>query len=274
MTDDFSPAAATRRVIGAWVWVAGFILMGGLLGWLIHSLRTPLYEGRATLRMGIDYTRTGWPNEIEEDRAIELAGFVFTSRPVLEETAAAANAEGISITADEFFKSLALERRSYTWILRVLNPRPQTAARLAELWLQTGLKTLDRAMEHAFKAEELRRQVDGLETCLADAARVDPAGGLCSIQTLAELQAQLAVTGAAYQQERTASLGLSTAVLYGEGEPVTLPERPVLYGRAGMMAAGMGIGLVLALLLTGLGWLPGLRVKSKRTDVSTPDQQA
>jgi hypothetical protein len=260
MMEDFSPAAATRRVIDAWVWVAGFILLGGLLGWLIYSLRTPLYEGRATLRMAIDYTRTGWPNEIEEDRAIEAAGFLFTSRPVLEKVSAAAAAEGIVISPDEFFRSLSLERRSYTWLLRVRQSRPETAARLANLWLQAGLDTLTEASSRAFKAEQLRRSMDGLEACLAEAGRAEqPAGGICSLQTLAELQAEMEATGAAYRQEKAASLGVSTLVLFGEGEPALVPQSPVLYGRAGLMAAGMALGLLLGLVLTSTGLLTKIR---------------
>lgn len=255
MMDDFSPAAATRRVLHAWVWVAGFILIGGLLGWLIHSLRAPAYEGRTTLRMGFDYTRTGWPNEIEEDRAIEVAGFLFTSRPVLEKVSAAAATEGITISPDEFFRSLALERRSYTWLLRVRHSQPETAARLADLWLQTGLQTLEEASSHALQAEQLRRYMIGLEACLAQAGQVEPAGGICSIQSLAELQNELENTGAAYQQEKAASQGVSTMVLFGEGEPSTVPQTPALYGRAELMAAGMLFGLLLGIILTSAGVL-------------------
>lgn len=262
MTDELSPADATRRILDAWVWVAGFILIGGLLGWLIHSLRAPLYEGRATLRMGIDYTLTGWPNEIEEDRAVETAGFLFTSRPVLEKVSAAAAEENISLSADAFLRSAALERRSYTWLLRVLHPDPQTAARLANLWLAAGLQTLQDASTHAFQAEALRRHMDGLEACLAQAASVEPVGGICSVQTLADLQAELAKTGAAYRQEKTASLGVSTLVTFGEGESAAVPLQPVRYGRAELMAAGMLLGLLLGLIFTSTGLLPKIGRRS------------
>jgi uncharacterized protein involved in exopolysaccharide biosynthesis len=259
MMADFSPAAATRRILDAWVWVAGFILIGGLLGWLFHSLRAPVYEARTTLRMGIDYTRTGWPNEIEEDRAIEVAGFLLTSRPVLEKVAAAANAEGLQISPDDFLRSLALERRSYTWLLRVRHAQPETAAHLADLWLQTGLQTLEEASGHAFQAEQLRRHLSGLEACLAQAGNSEPAGGICSIQTLADLQTEMAEVGAAYQQEKSASLGVSSMVLFGEGEPATVPQAPALYGRAELMAAGMFLGLLLGIVLTSSGLLKKIR---------------
>jgi len=268
MMDDFSPAAATRRVLNAWIWVAGFILVGGLLGWLIHSLRTPVYEARTTLRMGIDYTRTGWPNEIEEDRAVEVAGFLFTSRPVLEQVSAAAAAEGITISPDEFFRSLAQERRSYTWLLRVRHSQPETAARLADLWLQTGLQTLEEASSHAFEAEQIRRYLNGLEACLAQAAGTGATSGICSIQSLANLQAELEVAGAAYRQEKAASLGVSTMVLFGEGEPSTIPQSPALYGRAKLMAGGMLLGLLLGIVLTSTGVLK----KTRRSGVSTTAQ--
>lgn len=259
--DDFSPAAATRRVLHGWVWLAGFILIGGLLGWFIHSLRSPVFEGRATLRMGIDYTRTGWPNEIEEDRAIEAAGFLLTSRPVLEKVSAAAAAEGITISPDELFRSLGLERRSYTWLLRIRHPQPETAAALANLWLQSGLQTLEAASGHAFRAEQYRRHLAGLEACLAQAAQVPPAGGICSVQSLAGLQAELEATGALYQQEKAASQGVSTLVLFGEGETSPPPQSPARYGRAELMAAGMLMGMVLGILFTSTGWLsqPGRR---------------
>ena len=76
------------------------------------------------------------------------------------------------------------------------------------------------------QAEQLRRYMNGLEACLAQAGQVEPAGGICSIQSLAQLQAELEKTGAAYQQEKVASQGVSTMVLFGEGEPSTIPQVP------------------------------------------------
>lgn len=252
MDRKFTPRDTLDAALGLWWFVVVVMLLGAAAGWVFHQLRPAMYEGRASLATGIDYVRTGPLNDLEEDQAMELVGDLIKSDDTRQMMLDLAAAQGVSISEAEFAERSFMERQNYTWVLRVRNDDPDTAALLTNAWMNAAFAVLEEAYGHALIAEGLLQYSQSLNTCLENSISSEPVQALCTAENLAEIQAELLVVNDAKTEELLASRGLFPAMAFTIIERASVPLVPVQYDRNTLVFSGAMLGFVLAVWLISL----------------------
>lgn len=250
---SITPLEELEHLLRSWPLLILLTLWGGAVGWFLHENRSPIYEARATFYISIDFTRTGELTQFEEDHAVSVASAVLQGGPVLDRVAAAAQAEGLPYTPTDLLEKGFLERQQATWTLRLRDPDPETAARLANLWAENGLAVLTAAHRAALEAQALQSLLDGLSACL-DPERSEAVGRVCGERPAAELSEEIQRLSEEVSAARAESQGLLPALVFDLTRPARTPRQPVQFGRNSMVLAGALIGLL------GSAWAVAVRL--------------
>jgi hypothetical protein len=260
---QFAALEALQAALRYWWFVFLLAIIGGGIGWLVTLTRPPIYEATGRFSANIDYVVTGPLTQFEEDTALNGIGDVLYSNEVVKKVVDRAAAEGIHTSLVELKRSAVLERRFNVWDLRVRNPDPGVAERLANLWIDQGQAALLEGYQHAIQADHLNRYLASLESCLAEMASSEPAAGQCSSSRFLQIQAELQEAGKALYQERLASRGLFAGVLIGPVDRASGMARLVIYNRNQVVLSCCLIGFLLGIVLVQVGvperWLAGRR---------------
>jgi hypothetical protein len=257
MVEDISPRDSLEHVLYYWWVIALAIITGGLLGWGIGRLSSPVFEARAGYRVSLDDNaildelhKTNPGAELTYDAKapylapVALAFYTPEVRTAVQEQAAV---EGLDFPQDSFRTGqLSLDQHGNAWMVVVRHSDPATAARLANLWISIADKNLRGAHTQAVLALSLKIQIDLLTRCftLADLAQVNQCAGT-SFTTPAEMQASYQGLDQQYQRALLASEGISTLVNFGPAEVAVPPARPVYYNTGLLMLAGGLLGLII-----------------------------
>ncbi|MEJ5200930.1 MAG: hypothetical protein WHV66_01745 [Anaerolineales bacterium] len=258
MSEEYAPLTTLDRALRNWWIIVICVVLGGGIGWIIHSFRLPVYEAHARLSTNIDFTRMGLLTDIEQDQVVGMVGDVITSPAVFEAVASAARDEGIHVDATTLKSSFFPGRAFYVWELRVRHENPEIAARLANLWAEQAFSALVDAHVHSVMAASLQRYMDALESCLEQMVVAEPVNVQCSSWRLDELQDELEKASIAVKEEKLASQGIFPGTTFALTEKAETPVKPVLYGRNQLMLTGGLVGFILAVWLIHLGWIDRL----------------
>ncbi len=242
MTLFTEPYSGFTRLIRYWWVIVLFGLMGGILGWLIHFVRQPVYQASNDLHIGIDFTRTGFLTDIEEDQMMGLVGDVIESDTVLSLVIEHAQKSGLTIGLDQTNDIFFLERKAYEWVLHVRYPDRQWAANLVNWWTQFAYQELAKALDHAQTAANLQQQLDGLVSCLTETLAGQPELAGCPICSN-DLHREISLISLQVQQERVASRGLPPAIRVNPPDMVGAPKSPALYQQGVTVLMGSFLGL-------------------------------
>lgn len=253
MDTDFTLDSVVQRAFRGWWLVAALTILGGLAGFAFAALRPALYEARAEYTFNIDFARTGILSDVEQDQAFEALSDIIFSSQVLEQTATAAQAQGIDIDLAELQANISKERALNNWIFRLRMRDPQAVAAVANLWAERALEALKEASRAALEVGVLQSHLDTLERCLSSAVATDPVLGACAGASLAEIQAEIAAVGDAITTARSASRGMLPGMGYQWTQQAVPAARPVVYGRGRLVLAGALVGLLAAVLLLEIG---------------------
>jgi uncharacterized protein involved in exopolysaccharide biosynthesis len=82
---DFRPLDFVDRIRHYWWVMVVFMLLGGGVGYSISLTIPPKFETKAVISVAIDYTRTGFLTDIEEDQTVEIIGDVISSDEVIQD---------------------------------------------------------------------------------------------------------------------------------------------------------------------------------------------
>jgi hypothetical protein len=239
-----SPREIFLSSLRGWWLVALLIVVGGLAGLLVHSLRPVVYEADFTLLTGIDQTTVGVMTQYEEDVMMEAVGEVLYSPSTIQQVANAAQQKGITVDAASLRANSSIERQLSTWRVKVRSADPRSAEQLAGIWQDVGYAVLVEAYHHAILADALARYMDSLEGCLARAVTSEPSAGLCGFRGLEAVEAEMSRTGAQLAQERLASRALSSGLLLDKAEKGLLPAHQVEFQRNQLVLVGGLLGLI------------------------------
>jgi hypothetical protein len=223
------------------------MLLGGLVGWGIHLLKSPVYEASAMISFAIDYGQTGQLTDVEEDQMLGLAGDVIASPLVINRVIDKAQQEGLKFDPVIVKKSLFPERQDYKWIMHVRLSNPQAAARISNLWAEEAYAVLSDALDHATTASKVQKYMDGLVSCLQQTVVTQPDQALCDLD-LTKIQQNLSTAGTQLHQEQMASLGILPALRFTEPAISEMPTSAIQNGRSQLVLAGAIIGFLAGIL--------------------------
>lgn len=245
--DEIYPIDAITRSIRYWWIMVVLILLGALVGFVLHSFTQAVYEARVEANFSLDYNRTGPLTQFEEDYSVEVIGNIIYNPTILHVVADRANDRGIAISPQELAASSSLERRMYTWVIRVSDANPVQATALAEQWASIVDEQVAQAYQHAVMADQLQRILDSSEVCLAQLPGVDLIAPSCNGSNLENLQSRLSTVSADIQAHRAASSGLAPYLLISKAKVIPAASQPVRSGKNTLMLAGSLIGAFLGI---------------------------
>jgi hypothetical protein len=259
LQEGFSPREILIRAYRDWWLLLSFMLLGALVGWIIFTVRTPVYQAEGEISIGIDFTHTGTLSDVEEDQLIGIVGDVISSPLVLQSVVEKAGGEGINVNLDTFKTNSFSDRRQYKWVMGVRDQDPQVARRLATLWTQTAYNVLIDAHFHSIQASSLQRYLDSLESCLQRAASTVPFYGRCSRSNLENILEELGSVGAIVVKEIRDSHGILSPTTISLASLPKTPTTPIYNARGGLILSGALTGFILGVVVISSGWSSRVR---------------
>ncbi len=242
---EFVPLESFRRLFAHWWIVLGLTILGGLIGWSIHFFQPPVYEAHAEILITLNINPSIPLSQYDEDLALGSAGDLISSNAVIERVVDNARLQGVNLDGSIAPQSFIAERENSSWVLRVRNSNPETAAILANLWAEQAYAFLLSAQQNMLRAATLGNELNALKTCLTATGQMTVGSVNCggvSIEDFQKTQQTLLdQIGAAQKQAGD----LSPLVLFGMGAAAATPEQPVVYGIAPLTFAGALIGFML-----------------------------
>lgn len=223
-----------------WRRAAAFMIVGGLIGWILWMFLPQQFTAITHLSVGIDYNRTGKLTDLEEDRLIGVSEDMLHSYEVMEQVFRQSSIPDYQT----FFEKTLTTRTNETWILAVTGTNPEEIGRLAVLWLDIAYDSLLTAKEHALKAEAYQNELEGLTRCIQDSAAVSISSG-CP-ENRQEIMDQIDSYTHLIQDELSLSHGLSTAIQIGPKNSGQLELRSASRTAAADTLLGAFVGLLLA----------------------------
>ena len=257
---EFTPFKTMAHILSRW-WIALVMaLIGGLIGWAFHYFHAPVYEATAILTINMDYSQRVL-TQYEEDYAFNAAGDMINSTAVRDQVVTQAQTDGISVDPARLAQQMVAERRQSVWELHIRDRDPQIAADLANIWAQVANEALNSALGHALQAKQLQDQVDLLKACqpvvpgtIESTPTPSPIPPDCGVISLTEIQTIIQSSAEVLVQEKKLSFGILPIMEFSLTGEASIPEEPVLYGRASLTLAGALIGFILSLWVAGIRW--------------------
>jgi hypothetical protein len=248
MQNEFIPVDIFLKIIKRWWVITGLMIIGGVFGWIISSLHSPLYESKAILSTSIDFVQSGYLTDIEEDQILNLIGDNLLSDEVLIELEDRLSISGYDFSEKELQSILFIERQGYNWTMRARNENASLAKEIVSKLSEVVEEQLNSYLYHATKAATIYRRISGLEKCLLQQVWVEPSSVLCSSVDSNEIRKTITIEQQEYLKEIQDSHGVDPAVRFQVTQQANDPNR-VAYSRNEMILAGMVIGLLIGIIL-------------------------
>jgi len=248
MNKRFSPQLLLKEVLNKWWFTSLLFVLGGLFGLLLSEFQPPIYESKAGFSITIDYTRTGFLSDIDQDQAMLGIGNLLKSDRVLQKCVQSANTIGYSLTLEDLREKISIERDGFTWSLRVRDESAISATELVDIWTKEATSVYQSAAEHALRAEGYFQYLDSLVNCFQRSTIGNNDNGICTLSNLNNISKEIQKTSKLAYQEKESSLGLMPALsaqLIGKGQTI---QKPILFYRNILIIAGALVGILIALL--------------------------
>ncbi len=259
MSSAFSIELMYKRSIQNWWVLVLAALVGAILGEIVFSQRTPLYQAQGVLSIGIDFTRMGSLTDIEEDQVFGMAGDILFSPTVLSAVVQRANEEQIDLDEAVFKEIASTDRRQHQWVLTIQHANASVAARIATIWTEQAYLQMNASIDHAENASRLQRYLDSLASCLQYAVVSGPAAGTCDLENLEELLVEFNEAGVTAAAEKEASLGVLPGTTVFLASIPEMPDKATVFQRGGLILTGSLMGFLAGVLILLAGWMDKLR---------------
>jgi uncharacterized protein involved in exopolysaccharide biosynthesis len=251
LTDDILPDRLLRSVWRGWHWILLGGVLGGLLGWGLTFLRTPRYESSAELSIGFDYARVNAMDDTVTNyialRVRDLLLSDETGEGALKILNGSTTASDLPVTLEDLRGRIQLAQDSSRWVIVGRARTPEDAAAIANAWADSSLQALGQAMQHAIRAADLQTAIYRAGCKLVEDP-ASPGQAIYSCETPGESVSDGGLP-AALITEAGLSRGLLPAMSFSLLRRAEAPTAPVLWGRGGLIVAGVLLGMWLAVLI-------------------------
>lgn len=248
MKENFVPKFFLDKLLRYWFYLPVGMLLGGILGLILNAFIPPIYEAQAKFVVTIDYTRTGYLSDIQEDQAMRGIGSLIGSDFILQKTIEDSDSINTHVSILEIKEKSRLERGEFEWFIRIRDEDAQKASDLTNLWAEKADEVLKEALYHSFKAERLFHLLDSLEMCLQRVTVGLGSTASCTLNNVDQLIVEIQKVGEKAYQEKESSRGLMPALAVELVEKSQVPISPVVFARNAFAFAGAMLGLILILV--------------------------
>lgn len=244
-----------QQVLKFWWVIALLAIAGGIFGYEISQVRTPVYESVGIFTVSLDFVRTGEMTDIEEDQALNTVVDVINSTAVLDETTRVMKAKGVDLTLTDLKNYVSVDRQGFQILVHVNHTNAQTAFDIADSWTAIADQALQTAIREAVKADSLSRQIVDLEICFRQMTVAFPAFPPCEIKDSTSLLTTLKQAENDFLDAKNNSRGiLSTSSVELTGHP-QVPVSPRIYRQGILVISGAFMGFLAGALLVECGFL-------------------
>lgn len=243
---EFSPKIFHTKPTD-WLGVAGIMLLGAIIGFVISIMLPPKYEAASRLTTNLEVVTGTNVTEIMVDAQVDIVGTLVFHPDVVEGVRKALSDEGVTYTATELTRKTKIERQLMSTLIKVRDTDPELAALIATTWAEEAFGRLNEAYPHALALSEAKATQTMLTGCLDDATKLDLP--FCQTLTAENTDEILSETESIILRESPLSLGLTGEINVSQYQPAPIPEKPVAFNRSTLILAGAMAGLVLALFL-------------------------
>ena len=255
---DYHVKLLSKKGFEPWLIVAVGIILGALIGGVLSLFFTPIYEARALVSTNMELRVDGTLTEIMLDAQINHIGELVFYPEVVSRLIETEAAQGNELTLEALKQKTSVERQLMNTIIKVKDPDPQLAARIASEWAEILYNRLNEAYLHAVRLSEAKLQYEALSACFSNALKVPKT--FCLSLTPDELSKEIERLNAIILEESPKSLGLTIALNVSQYQPAAVPADPLNYHRGTLILSGAGVGLIIGILLNEI---PS---KHKKTD--------
>ncbi len=256
----FDPLTVLNRLLRGWWLMVLLAVLGALLGRAAAAFLPPVYVAQAEYYVSFDFELFAAEHHLEYIVALDLreplgaVDDLIYADDVIAGAVRRLQAEGLSISEDEFRARVRLDRYYTTWMFTARAADPQTAARLANAWAQAADPVLQEAYGHAVAAWESSLELALLETCFSGGDLA--AGNACAgtnFASAAEVSARLNEATARLERERAASRRLDPAIRLELVRLAEVPAAPQRHAAGVLLLAGAALGWLAGVLLVAAG---------------------
>jgi hypothetical protein len=231
-----------------WYILAAGMVIGGLLGWGATLFKPPLYEADAVFTVTIDYTQTGALSDAEEDQAMRGVGDIIFSDEVISDTLSRLQAEGLTLSKDEFYDDAIFDREEFQWAIRYRDVDPQLAYQVLHAWEVSANEIVQDSLVHARQGAAYKEVLAGLTACLQRGTTLEASEERCSIDNLDTILAEIEQVSGLVTDELDQSRGLFSALTVVLSNPAEVPTQAVRYQTNVLTLSGSFIGWLLAIV--------------------------
>jgi uncharacterized protein involved in exopolysaccharide biosynthesis len=245
--DDFSPFEAFTYIIHRWWIVACLVILGGVIGWMIHLVEPPRYDATATFGVAVDLKQAGPITTLEQDKSIDAIEYIILSDAVEDQVLASAKSAGINLDLKKLQDMSYLNRKSGILEIRVRNSNPMTAQTLVNAWADLSFAALKVDNAHALQVDALTQQLNVLSLCMQAIYLPDSLTSLCQNLNPGQITSQYQQVLDSLNAEKIAAHGLPSWVLFSLQQKAGLPTQPVAFNTNILVLAGGLIGFILGI---------------------------
>lgn len=230
-----------------WPRTVFLMLLGGLIGYILWMYLPRQYTAVTHLSVVIDYNRTGKLDDLEQDRMMGITEDILHSDSVMEKVFQQTTVPDFP----SFFAQTGITRTNQTWSLRISGKDPKEIGSAALLWLDTAHEELNKALEHAIKAEALQNEIESLSRCIQDSSTAQMVV-ICSDGS-DEILSRISALTKQMNDEMLLSKGIPAAIRIGSKNLDQLEIRPASRSAAAHTMLGLLAGLLAA---AAFAWIP------------------
>ena len=133
---DYQVKLLSKRGFEPWLIVAVGIILGALIGGVLSLFFTPIYEAKALVSTNMELRVDGTLTEIMLDAQINHIGELVFYPEVVSRLIETEAAQGNELTLEDLKQKTSVERQLMNTIIKVKDPDPQLAARIASEWAE------------------------------------------------------------------------------------------------------------------------------------------
>ncbi len=150
--EEFVPINHFNRILRLWWVVVVFAVSGGVIGFVVHRTKPPVYEAKAVFMASIDFNKidfmhpkpgTPVPYEFTQyDEDVSLVVVESALHQVIPQVVTFAQQNGLALDNTGLVNLATIERKHAYWELRFRSPDPALAQKIANYWAQAGYAQL------------------------------------------------------------------------------------------------------------------------------------